>query len=430
MAPSSKTVMSALHKKVFSLKVILLVIAILSIEVQAGFDARLKWFGSATALPEQDLQRDLKGTPVLDTNIDLRLMFKKEWSSFSLKIDHTTLYQQGDSLNFTGLNSGGLEQQTLGNKDRLIDLTSTIDSGRHHRVLQGIDRLALKYHTGKWGITVGREAITWGGGMVFQPMDLFNPFSPTAVDRDYKAGDDLILVERLLQNGSNLQVLGVARQNDSGSFSGASSSLAAKYHGFIDIGEYEVLAARHFSQEVYGFSLRWPLAGAMFRSDVVATRLDGGDWKLMTVANLDYSMMLSTRSLYLFIEYFHNDYGMRQAPSSIEVLPRPLIERLERGELFNVMRDYIAIGANIQWHPLITQSLTVISNVGDGSMLVQSQIGYEISDQQRVQMGIVLSAGSRGSEFKGLPAFENPIGGKVLTVGGGTRGYLRWIYYF
>ena len=64
--------MSALHKRVLSLKVILLVIAILSIEVQAGFDARLKWFGSATALPEQDLQRDLKGTPVLDTNIALR----------------------------------------------------------------------------------------------------------------------------------------------------------------------------------------------------------------------------------------------------------------------------------------------------------------------------------------------------------------------
>ena len=37
--------------------------------------------------------------------------------------------------------------------------------------------------------------MSWGNGLVFQPMDLFNPFTPTAVDRDYKPGNDLLLVE-------------------------------------------------------------------------------------------------------------------------------------------------------------------------------------------------------------------------------------------
>ena len=38
----------------------------------------------------------------------------------------------------------------------------------------------------------GRQAITWGNGLVFNAMDIFNPFDPAAVDKEYKTGDDMI----------------------------------------------------------------------------------------------------------------------------------------------------------------------------------------------------------------------------------------------
>ena len=61
-----------------------------------------------------------------------------------------------------------------------------------------------------WAVTVGRQAVSWGSGIVFQPLDPFNPFAPTAVDRDYKAGDDLVLIERLFDNGHDAQLLRVS----------------------------------------------------------------------------------------------------------------------------------------------------------------------------------------------------------------------------
>lgn len=68
-----------------------------------------------------------------------------------------------------------------------------------------IDWIAWRYNTAKagWAATLGRQAVSWGNGMVYAPMDLFNPFAPTVVDQDHKAGDDLILVERLFSSGND-----------------------------------------------------------------------------------------------------------------------------------------------------------------------------------------------------------------------------------
>jgi hypothetical protein len=49
-------------------------------------------------------------------------------------------------------------------------------------------RLALGIQP-NWGlIRIGHQAVTWGNGLLFNPMDLFNPFSPSDIERDYKIG--------------------------------------------------------------------------------------------------------------------------------------------------------------------------------------------------------------------------------------------------
>ena len=395
----------------------------------ADFDARLKWFGAATAFPDHDIQRQLDATPAYDHNLDLRLMWERAWSGLSLQVAHSTTYVAGDSFAFAGAPGTTLEQAPTDDSRRLMDLTWNIDTGDEHQLLHRLDRLALKYRKGNWGLTLGRQAVSWGSGMVFQPMDLFNPFAPTTVDRDYKAGDDLFLLERLFSNGSDLQVLLVGRRDADEDFTGQAGSAAAKWHGFVGEGEIELLFARHVADQVYGATVRWPLGGALVRSDVVATRLREGDWELSMVLNIDYSLELAGHTSYLFAEYFHNGFGVHRLPDSVTELPRPLLDRLERGEVFNLMRDYLAVGGTIEWHPLWNQTLTVIANLSDGSSLVQSQLTFEPGDHQRLELGAVVPIGSRGEEFGGVPVIRDPRMGDVLTTGGGLRGYLRWVYY-
>jgi hypothetical protein len=162
----------------------------------------------------------------------------------------------------------------------------------------------------------------------------------------------------------------------------------------------------------------------MLQTDLVSTRLEGGDWRLSGIVNVDYSLALAGKTTYLFAEYYHNDFGVKKLPPSIVLLPEALVKRLARGEVFNLMRDYLAVGASYEWHPLLNQSLSLISNLADGSSLLQTSVSYSRSDHATFQAGVVVAIGKAGQEFGGVPVI-----GRTATTGGAFQGYLRWVYY-
>jgi hypothetical protein len=393
----------------------------------AEFDVRFKAFGTGAYLPDHDAQRLLTGTPAYDTNLDLRLMFRDRLGPVTLLADAAVTWVAGDSQAFLFRSpQATLDQSPLGDARRVMDLTWEIDDGERYTTVARFDRLAARYRTGRWSVTLGREAVSWGGGMVFQPMDLFNPFAPTTVDRDYKAGDDLLLVERLLDNGSDLQMLVVGRRRAiEEEITGQAFSAALKWHGFWGAGEFELLAAKHYVDQVYGAGVRYPLGGALLRADLVYTRLRNGGGEFTGMVNIDYSLVVGERNVYVFGEYFHNGFGVRELPFTPSLLPEPLVERLARGELFNAMRDYTALGGRIEWHPLVNHSLTLISNLHDSSSLMQMQLTYEPSDASRLELGWVEPLGRPGDEFGGVPLL-----GPGLTTGSGSQIYARWVYYW
>jgi hypothetical protein len=161
----------------------------------------------------------------------------------------------------------------------------------------------------------------------------------------------------------------------------------------------------------------------MLRSDIVG--IDAADdWYVSGVVNLDYSFVWKEFNGYVFAEYFYNDFGVDELPANPLLLPVELTDRLQRGEVFNLMRDYFAVGVNITWHPLLSQSLTVITNLHDASSLFQTSLSYSPSDSQSLQIGWVEPLGRAGDEFGGVP-----VAGDALTTGGGSRFFLRWVYY-
>ena len=389
------------------------------------FDARLKAFGTAAFLPRHDLQRIQEEPTALDTNFDLRLMVRERMGAFEFIVDHATTLAAGDSFAFLNAPGVTLDQTPGGDEAHAINLSWGIEDGTRHRSWQRFDRLALRYRSGDWSVTLGRQAVSWGNGMVFQPMGLFTPFAPTTVDRDYKTGDDLFLVERLFANGSDLKLLVVGRKNVAGELDWDASSAALKWHGFVGAGELELVAARHYQDEVLGIGVRVPIGGALARADIVATSLRDSGWRLSGLLNIDYSLMLLQRNAYVFAEYFHNGFGARDLPETPLDLSAELFARLGRGEVFNLMRDYLAIGGSYEWHPLWNQALTLIGNLGDGSALLQTSISFEPGDHQRVQVGWLEPIGGAGKEFGGVPLL-----GETVTRGGASTLFARWVYYF
>ena len=342
------------------------------------------------------------------------------FGSFTVEVDHATTYLVGDSIESAADSGPTFDQTPTGDEHRLLNLTWEVDRGDRHRLLHRFDRFALKYRTPRWAVTVGRDAVSWGSGVVFHPMDLFNPFAPTTVDQDYKAGDDLIRIERLFDDGSDLELLAVARH---GEVEDDTASVALKYRTLVGSGELDFLAARHHGGEVVGLGLRAPVGGALFRSDLIAVD-DAEGWTLSGIVNVDYSFPVGQSSVYVFAEYFRNGFGVAGLPDDLDLLPDALTDRLGRGETFSLMRDYVAVGAQFRWHALVNQNISVIANLHDASKILQTAVGYDASDAARLQVGLIKPMGGQGDEFGRLGV------GDGLTVGGGTRGYMRLVYFF
>jgi hypothetical protein len=412
-----------------ALRAMLLCIGALQAVSAQGWDldARARVFGNAELLTDDDLQRAVDGTPVYEASADLRLMFKDAYDDWHLNAALTTLYEVGDRFAFISNPQDTLDQTPRNDRLRYMDLTWTLEDGPRHENIQRFDRLALEYRAEHWGVTIGRDAISWGGGIVFQPLDIFAPFAPTTVDRDYKPGEDLVKIDGVTEGQSDWQLLGVFRRDIHGERTTSVDSFGGKWHSLLGDYEVELVAAKHYRDHVAGVSIKHSVFGALMRTDWLVTDLEDGGTKVSGIVNLDYSFTSFERNWYVFGEYFHSGFGSNTQPVDLTKLPNALGVRLLRGEVFTLMQDYSALGARLEWHPLLTQTLTLITNLHDGSNLVQTQFAYEPSDSQHVDAGYVRNLGGTGDEYGAIPLPPPATG---LTTGGGSQWYVRWTYYW
>lgn len=310
---------------------------------------------------------------------------------------------------------------------RLLDLSRVIaedDSGvLYHR----LDRLFLTLTSERAAVTVGRQAITWGNGLLFNPMDLFNPFAPTDIERDYKLGDDLILVQLPFRDRGNTELLFVPRRDPSdGSLKWSQSSLAGKIHFSSGSTEFDFMLARHFEDAVAGLGAVGYLGGAAWRIDATWTFLDPGspsDDYLSLTANIDYAWVWWEKNFYGFLEFFYSGLG---ETAEQKVFSNPdLLDRLDRGELFTVGRLYLAGSIRLELHPLFNLFVTAIDNVQDMSGVIQPRAVWDVEQNVQVLFGGNILYGGRGTEYGGIF-----LPGAEITTRAPNSFFVWLSYYF
>ncbi len=312
---------------------------------------------------------------------------------------------------------------------RLMQLTRAFVEEDDRIVYHRLDRLNLSYNA-HWGtLRAGRQALTWGNGMIFNPMDLFNPFAPTAVLRDYKVGDDMLHLQ-VPVGGDEVQLLYVPRRDPgSGDVEAAASSWAAKWHVAGSALEMDFMAARHFDDGLLGAGAAGYLGGAAWRADAVYTRLredTGRDDFLQFVVNLDYAWQWGGKNVYGLVEYFHN--GLGRSGQYARALGDPALSaRLERGELFTLGRNYLGGRLQYDLHPLVQPSAAVIVNLDDPSVLLQPQIAWDAATDLQFIAGGTFYSGAAGTEYGG---FDIETAGRPIRLAPGDAVFLWLTRYF
>ncbi len=378
-----------------------------------GGHTKLRLFGQA--YPSDSLFREQYGSAALNGIAEMRLKFEYRQSGWTFSSDYQLLALNGETVSVPD------------DQRRLFDLSSTFSDGADSAALHRLDRLWLGYSSERAVIKVGRQVLSWGNGLFYSPMDLVNPFDPTAVDTEYKTGDDMLYAQFVHRDGADIQAAHVVRRDPfDGNVASRVSTTAIKYHGFLGEGEFDLLVARHYDDPVLGIGANRALGGASLGTDVVLTDT-GTDTIVQATLNLSYSWVAFEKNMTGSIEYYFNGFGQhssRYDPQSLASNPN-LFDRLERGESFALGRHYLAGSILAELTPLWTVSPLLLLNVQDPSALLQLTTQYSVADNVTVLGSLSIPIGPSGSEFGG-PGSGVP--GQFQASDAGVFAQIAWYF--
>ncbi len=364
--------------------------------------------------PSDSVFDDLIGSTALDLETDLRINLSADRDAWSVDAAWQLYAGYGDRIELSQLTSASdffFAGTSPSDDRRLMTLTDTITDDGSFRALHRLDRLSVGYATENVVLRVGRQAISWGNGLIFSPMDIVNPFDPTAVDTEYKVGDDMIYGQYLLRNTNDVQFAHVFRRDPlTGNPSSRSTTTAIKYHGILGDSEYDWLIAESYDELTIGFGGNKAIGGAIWRGDVVLSDTDRGN-RFQVVTNLSYSWVSGGRNMSGVIEYYFNGVGQRSDRYDLAMIEQnpDLLRRLQRGEMFTVGRNYLAGGVMVEMNPLWTLTPNLFANLDDGSVLLQMTTRYSLSDNSDFLAALNMSLGPSGSEFGGINAGQSGL---------------------
>jgi hypothetical protein len=398
----------------------------------AEFDAggHLKYFFSYSDFPKQSVFAG-EDNPYREQLGNLRLKLDSRAAHWSGEIHYVmdALYsrdlascQVRGTLITDGCDLAGSDAR------QLFDLSTSRTIGDDALLLQYLDRLWLGYANDHLVARFGRQAISWGNGMVYNTLDLFNPFAPDTIDTDYKRGEDMLYLQWLFDDGDDLQTLLIPRRDViSGKVDSQDSALAAKMHWLQDAYELELLVARNYGDNLVGAGYTTELHENVVNANISLTDTADGT-VFSTVINYNFSSVIRNRNLSGFIEFFYNGFGLSGGDHSLQdvINDEALYSRLLRGELFTTGRYYLAGSVSIEMTPLLQLNPTLFINLGDGSGMLQFIGSYSLAEDLDLLAGFNLPAGPDGSEYGGL--YTAAAGGQLLTPANTLFARLAWYF--
>jgi hypothetical protein len=266
---------------------------------------------------------------------------------------------------------------------RQLDWNISSSSGSSWR--HEIDRAYLAAHLEKVELTLGRQAIGWGRGVLFGAVDLFSPFTPLEADREWRRGVDAIRADFELTTRSSLDVVGAFAESLS------ESAFAARFRGYRGDLDLELVGGYRARDAFFGITSSAAVGGAEIHGEIAVFRAPealpagglGSEERVALKAVLGGSYRIPVANgILFFAEYHYSGFG---APSAEEILPLlsdpSFRERYLRGDTQILERHALAALATYEASPELTLNGQWIQSPVDGSGVVVPSATWTLSDR-------------------------------------------------
>lgn len=250
--------------------------------------------------------------------------------------------------------------------------------GRHR-----LYRASVTLTAGETDLRLGRQRIAWGTGRLWSPLDLLNPFSPIALEREERLGVDALLLERKLGPLSRLSAV-YAPRHDRGE-----STAAFNWHANARGVDYSLVAGRFRREDVIGADVATQIGGAGVRAELTHNQRETAPGYRRAVLALDYAF---PGALTLSGELYYNGAGASDKAAYD-------FASLFAGRIQNVGRRYFGGYLGYEITPLLKWNNYLVTNLFDHSRYFSPSLAYSIKSNLDWTIGVQLFRGSNGSEY-------------------------------
>lgn len=283
------------------------------------------------------------------------------------------------------------------------------------------DRLFYKRKFSRSDLAVGRQPIDWSMSHIWQPMNVFDAFHPTAIDTEFKPGIDSVVYNHYLSPFRSLTAAYVLADRDDDDLE---SSYALFYRGGVGERSGMTLSAGSIQgNRMLGGAFVSAIGNFPYRIEGRRYHLDYKDRdSLFWIAGIDYQF---DNGALVTLEYYDNDNAAESESNIFSVVTDPAYGY---GMQQQFSRQGLGVSIQNDLTPLLHGSWTVLGSTLDDdagdtahSILHQINLTYSVSNESSLLVSF-LTANGKGFDGWGVPQSEYGHVPQSVTV--------RYWFYF
>jgi len=247
------------------------------------------------------------------------------------------------------------------------------------------DRAFIKINFPQADLTVGRQRIAWGVGYLWNPTDVFNPFTLSfAVEEEEEAEPEAIRLEVPLGEAAGIDTYIVTNNKWEETKKGI--------RGRTNLGMFD-LSASYVDLGSGGFQLGCDTVGELFdfgvRGEIAMISPANTDRYFQSVLGWNYSL---ENGWGLDAEYFLNGLGKRNKNDYDW-------DALISGEVSQLGMDYLYFGTNKTLDEISQVRFSILLNADDSSFLFYPTYSRNVLENLDMSLEALIHTGAEGTDF-------------------------------
>jgi hypothetical protein len=247
------------------------------------------------------------------------------------------------------------------------------------------DRAYLKIIFPQADLTVGKQRIAWGAGYLWNPTDVFNPFTLSfAVDEEQESEPEAVRLEIPLGEASGIDTYVVSGQKWHETKKGLRARTNLELYdlsaSFVDLGGG-------------GFQLGFDTTGELFglgvRNETALVAAAGENRYFQSVWGWNYTF---ENRWGVDMEYFFNGQGKKNKDDYDW-------DALHDGEISQLGMDYFYFGVHKLLDEITNLRFSLLANADDLSFVFYPSYTRNISQNLDLSLEALLSSGEKGTEY-------------------------------